>query len=79
MNRHDARELARPAVIQIAPDADLESYGDEADLCDDLEFDSYDFLGFVAILGDRIGQRIGADDYPRLTTVEGRLDYFAGI
>lgn len=78
MTPQDARELVKQAVIEVAPDADLDAYGDEADLRDDLQFDSLDFLNFVEILSDRSGHRIEEDDYPNLATVEGCVHYLAG-
>lgn len=77
MNTHEADQLFRTTLHEIAPDADLESLGAQDDLRDTLALDSLDFLQIVETLSARTGHRIDEDDYPRLATMAGAVDYLA--
>jgi acyl carrier protein len=65
MTPADADTIVREAVLRIVPDADLDAIGPDADLRDELELDSLDFLALVETLTQRTGVRIDEDDYPR--------------
>ena len=69
MTPDQARHLIEEALAQVAPDADLR---------DDLELDSLDFLRFVEILTERAGKPIAEDDYPQLATLASAIKFLAG-
>lgn len=71
MTPQEARDLIALAIRQVAPEAELDELDGSADLREELELDSLDFLGFVETLSDRIGRRIEEDDYPELFTLDG--------
>jgi acyl carrier protein len=77
MTPHDAESLARAALHQIAPDADLSSLAPDADLRQSLGLDSLDFLQLVEVLSGRSGFRIDEDDYPRLATLSGTVAFLS--
>lgn len=78
MTPEQARELAEDAIRQAAPNADLTALSPQADLRDELELDSLDFLTFVEGLSARTGHRIEEDDYPELATLDRCIDYLTG-
>lgn len=70
-----ARHAVHHALHRVVPDADLTALGDEADLRDELELDSLDFLAFVENLSTATGTRITEDDYPNLRTVSAVVTF----
>jgi acyl carrier protein len=78
MTPEQARELVEDAIGQVAPNADLTALSPQADLRDELELDSLDFLTFVEGLGARTGRRIEEDDYPELATLGRCIGYLTG-
>ena len=77
MTPDQARHAIEEALAHVAPDADLSSLDQDADLRDSLELDSLDFLRVVEILSERTGQRIDEDDYPHLATLDGTVKFLA--
>ena len=65
----DARAAVADAVLEIVPDADLDSLGEDELIRDAFELDSMDFLTFVEVLSGRTGVRIDESDYAELTTM----------
>jgi acyl carrier protein len=65
----DARTAVADAVVEIVPDADLDTLGEDEPIRDAFELDSMDFLTFVELLSGRTGVRIDESDYPELTTM----------
>lgn len=75
MNDHDARELVRTVLHEVAPDADLDTVGAEETLQEALDLDSLDFLNFVVGLHKATGVDVPERDYPQLATLEGCVGY----
>ena len=65
------------ALRRIAPETDPDRIDARAPLRDQLDLDSMDFLNFVLALHGRLGVDIPEADYPRLSTLEGAVDYLA--
>jgi acyl carrier protein len=65
----DARQAVQHALHRVVPEADLTALDDDADLRDELELDSLDFLAFAENLSTATGTPITEDDYPNLRTV----------
>lgn len=79
MTRDEARAILRDSMRQVAPDVDVETLLPGTSLRDDLELDSLDFENLVEQMSTRSGRRIDEDDYPRLDTIGGCIDYLAGV
>lgn len=75
MTRDEAFDAVRTALGEIAPEADLASVPPGSPLQESLDLDSIDFLNFVEELHKRFGVEIPERDYPRISTIEGCLDY----
>ena len=75
MNEQEIRRIAAEVLAGIAPEADLSTLADDADLRVALDLDSMDFLNFVIGLGQRSGLDIPEADTPRLHTMRGLVTY----
>jgi acyl carrier protein len=71
----DARTVVIASLAVIAPEADFESLAPDADLRDELDLDSMDFLNFVIGIHDRTGVEVPEHDYPKLLTVDACVAY----
>jgi acyl carrier protein len=77
MNTEQAALALRTALHEVAPDVDLDSVPPEADLREELELDSLDFLRVVELLSEATGVRIDEEDYPRLESVRSAVDWLS--
>ena len=77
MNEQQSRTPAADVLAGIAPEADLATVGDTADLREALELDSMDFLNFVIGLSEKTGRKIPEVDNPKLYTMKGLIAYLA--
>lgn len=75
MTHDQAYQLIRSVLRQVAPEAELDQVGPDETLQEALDLDSIDFLNFVVGLHEQIGIEIPERDYPRLSTLEGCVDY----
>jgi acyl carrier protein len=71
------RDVVVSALHEIAPEVDLVSFPGEADLREELELDSMDFLNFVAALHERLGVDVPERDYPLLGSVDACVAYLS--
>jgi len=71
----DARSAVIASLAAIAPETDFENLDPDADLRDELDLDSMDFLNFVIGLHDRMGIEVPERDYPQLLTLDMCVRY----
>ena len=69
------REVVLSILGGIAPEVDLSRLRPDADLREELDIDSMDFLRFVVGLSERLGVEVPEVDYPRIRTLDGCLAY----
>ena len=60
---------------RIAPDIDLSEIDRDADLREEFDIDSMDFLTLVTALGQRLGVELPESDYPSLDSFNAALSY----
>lgn len=72
-----ARAMVTDVLARIAPEVDLDRCDASADLADEIDLDSMDFLTLVTHLSQRIGRDIPERDYSRLTSLEALIGYIA--
>lgn len=77
MNAEEARIAVENAFAEVAPDLTGDDLDDTARLRQDLEIDSFDFLRLVQLIADSTGVDTPEQDYHRLDTVGGFIDYVA--
>ena len=75
MNQTEAKGLIIDVLASIAPEADFATLRGKAQLRDELDLDSMDFLNFIAALHERAKIAIPEVDYPRLATLDGAVGY----
>jgi len=77
MTAIEIRDALLSILGGIAPEVDLASVRPEADLREELDIDSMDFLRYVVGLHDRLGVDVPESDYPRIRTLAGAVAYLA--
>ena len=75
MTEAEAKALIFDAILGIAPEADLGSLKPTAQMRDELDLDSMDFLNFITALHEQTGIDIPEADYPALFTLQGAIAY----
>lgn len=73
----DAPTAVRRALAGIAPEADLDALAPDADLQDELDLDSMDFLNFLIALGEQTGVHVPESDYAQVRTFGTCVAYVA--
>jgi acyl carrier protein len=77
MTPDDLRALMLKALGDIAPEADLANVPPRADLREELDIDSMDFLRYVTALSKALNVPIPESAYADLFTLEGGVEYLA--
>jgi acyl carrier protein len=77
MTRAEISPIVLSALKRIAPEIDTSRLDTSANVRDQLDLDSMDFLNFVLALHDRFNVEIPETDYPQLYTVDGAVSYLA--
>lgn len=75
MNDDRLIAVVRRALESVAPELAGVAIEPSQTFRDQFEIDSMDFLNFIIVLHQQTGLDIPESDYPRLTTLEGCLDY----
>lgn len=75
MNRQELRDVLIAALIAIAPDVDPAGIDPRANLVEQLDIDSIDFLNIVVVVHDQTGIDVPERDYPKLSTLDGAVEY----
>jgi acyl carrier protein len=77
MTRDEIRNVVIQALSSIAPEFDPRNLQPDAVLRQELDLDSMDFLNFVIGLHDSVGINVPEQDYAKLSTLNGAVDYLA--
>ena len=64
-------------LTEVAPELDAAGIAADADLINELDIDSMDFLEFVVQLAKKYAIEVPESDYPRLATLSSCADYVA--
>ena len=75
MTPQEARSMLETTLREIVPDASLAELGGSADLRQELELDSLDFVELVDRLSKRAGFRIEDDDADELRTPDSATSF----
>lgn len=75
MRREDVVPTVRAILHTIAPEVDLAAIRTDADLREELDIDSMDFLRFVVQLHERLGVDVPEADYPSIRTLDNCVAY----
>jgi acyl carrier protein len=77
MTPDEARTVVAEVLGRIAPGEDLSDVEPDADLRDEIDLDSLDFLGMVEAIKERTGVDVPEEDYPKVRTLAGVVAYVA--
>ena len=75
MTEAESRALVARVMDDVVPGADVTAIADDADMREELDIDSMDFLNFVAGLVEATGQDIPEADYDQIVTLRGCAAY----
>ena len=75
MEQTQVREAVIDIIADIALDEDVTQIKDDLALRDQLDLDSMDFLDIVMELKKRYKIEVPQEDYPKLSTMSGCVDY----
>ena len=75
MNRHELRKAVLEELSDIAPDIDISSFDDGANLQDEYDLDSMDALNLAEAVHKRLGVNIPDQDYAKMRSISDLLDY----
>jgi len=78
MSPDDIRAVIKDELARIAPEIEFDAIDPAADLRDEADIDSMDFLNLVTALHVRLGVEIPEADNPKLVTLDGAISYLAG-
>lgn len=77
MEKQQIKETVIEILISIAPDADAKAIKPNVSFHDQLEIDSIDFLRLMTALEQELQVEIPDLDFPKLSTLQGCVDYLA--
>ncbi len=73
MTREEVRARVFAELESVAPGCGPENADPDADLHDELDIDSMDFLNFIIALHKSLNIEIPESDYPELETLNGAV------
>ncbi len=75
MQPTEIKNLVLQTISKIAPESNLESLKPDVRFRDQFDFDSVDFVNFIAQLQEVVQSKIPETDYPQLATLNGCIAY----
>ena len=75
MTPTEARSAIVDAIAQVAPDADVGALAPDAEMAEELELDSMDFLNIVVAVEEHTGITVPERDYPLLASLDDFTAY----
>jgi len=75
MTRDEISAIALEELTNVAPDLADEAIPLDADLREEFDLDSMDFLNWITALHKRLGVDIPELDYPKLASLGAAADY----
>lgn len=74
-NKHRLKTLISRIVLDIAPEADIESLDPNEDIKEELDLDSIDFMRLLESLTLETGIVISESDYEKVNTLQSMIEY----
>jgi acyl carrier protein len=79
VNAEQARTVVLHELHQIAPEAELDQLSSNANLREELDIDSMDFLNFAIGIEQETGIEIPERDYPKISTLADTIRYLVSV
>ncbi len=77
MNTEKIRLAVARALAGVAPESAGEELEPDVNFRDQMDFDSMDFVAFVLALEKDVGVQVPELEYPKLSSLDGCVAYFA--
>ncbi len=74
-NKQTLKAVITRLILDIAPEADIESLDPREDLREELDLDSIDFMKLLEALALETGITISESDYDQVNTLESMIAY----
>lgn len=78
MTRDEIRAVVLHSLEEVAPEVDTTSLDPNADIREELDIDSMDFLNFVTAVHEALKVDIPEADYAKIQSVDACVGYLAG-
>lgn len=75
MTKPDMRDILIKQLGRIAPEIDVDTIDTAADLRDECDIDSMDFLKLITALGQQLSLPMPEADYDQMRSFDGLLEY----
>ena len=75
MTHDELKRVLLEEIGNIAPEVDIATMHEDADLREALDIDSISFLNLIIALRSRLGVDVPEIDYPKLRSLHGALEY----
>ncbi|MCK5686800.1 acyl carrier protein [bacterium] len=75
MTREEIRQAVVDIIEELAPDEDVSNLDNAVRIREQIELDSMDFLDIIMELRKQYSVQVPEDDYPKLGTLDGCMDY----
>ena len=69
------RETILSIISEVAPEAELDYIRDDADLRDELDIDSMDFLNVLVGVQEKLGVEVPESEYGQVQTLAALIQY----
>jgi acyl carrier protein len=70
MNHPSIREAVLAALVSVAPEIDPDEVGDDTDLREEYDLDSFDYMNFLTGIQTRCGMLISEADAGKMVTLK---------
>lgn len=77
MTNEDIRTLVANQLEQIAPEIPLDSVDTQADLYEEFDIDSMDFLNLITAIGKELSLPMPEADYDQMRSFDGLVSYLS--
>jgi acyl carrier protein len=71
----ELRQQILECIASVAPEAELDALDESADLRDELDLDSMDFLNILMAIARKTGVEVPEQDYAQLDTLNHMTEY----
>ncbi|MDP7422645.1 MAG: acyl carrier protein [bacterium] len=75
MTAEEIRQAVIDIIEELADDDDLSELDDNIRIREQVDLDSMDFLDIIMELRKRYGVKVPEEDYMKLSTMQGCIDY----
>lgn len=77
MSTADIKTSLYRLILDIAPEADIDSLDPRADMRDELDLDSMDFLRLLTSIDNKMQVNIPESDYGQVNSLQALTEYIA--